>query len=382
MDPSSLLVARVVPDVTGLDKQFDYLVPEPLRARVAVGSMVRVPLHGRRVGGWVVALGPPDGVGRARPAGCRWPSGRESVRRRDHRPGRVGLAGGGRPAAAAVPGRGESAGDGRLAAGGRASSRSVARRETPATLPRLVRATADQRSSCRSSSRRCAAGPTLVIHPSVDEARRLAARLRRSGYSTARASRRSGLAPRAGSTWWSAVAARCGRRVRDCARSSCSTSTTRRCRRNARRPGTPAMSRSSGPAAPACRCVLVSPCPSATASALGAATRCGDRRSPTSATGWPILELVDRTDEEPWKRSLLTLAADPAPPQSRPAGRLRAQHHGPGAAAGVPHVPVAAALRAMRGSGRSGRRRLVGVPPLRHRAARSCARTAVPGRCR
>ena len=61
MDPSSLLVARVVPDVTGLDKQFDYLVPEPMRAHVAVGSMVRVPLHGRRVGGWVVSLGPPDG---------------------------------------------------------------------------------------------------------------------------------------------------------------------------------------------------------------------------------------------------------------------------------------------------------------------------------
>ena len=55
-----ILVARVVPDVTGLDKQFDYLVPEPLRARVAVGSLVRVPLHGRRVGGWVVALGAPD----------------------------------------------------------------------------------------------------------------------------------------------------------------------------------------------------------------------------------------------------------------------------------------------------------------------------------
>ena len=62
MDPSSLLVARVVPDVTGLDKQFDYLVPESLRASVVVGSMVRVPLHGRRVGGWVVALGPPDGA--------------------------------------------------------------------------------------------------------------------------------------------------------------------------------------------------------------------------------------------------------------------------------------------------------------------------------
>jgi primosomal protein N' (replication factor Y) len=58
--PEAPLVARVVPDVTGLDKQFDYLVPQHLRARVAVGSMVRVPLHGRKVAGWVVALGDPD----------------------------------------------------------------------------------------------------------------------------------------------------------------------------------------------------------------------------------------------------------------------------------------------------------------------------------
>ena len=56
------LVARVVPDVTGLDKQFDYLVPASLRDRIAVGSLVRVMLHGRRIGGWVVALGAEDQV--------------------------------------------------------------------------------------------------------------------------------------------------------------------------------------------------------------------------------------------------------------------------------------------------------------------------------
>ena len=54
------MVARVVPNVTGLDKQFDYLVPTAMRDRIAVGSLVRVPLHGRRVGGWVVALGAAD----------------------------------------------------------------------------------------------------------------------------------------------------------------------------------------------------------------------------------------------------------------------------------------------------------------------------------
>ena len=55
------LTATVVPDVTGLDKSFDYLVPTQLRSTVRVGTSVRVPLHGRRVGGWVVRVGPPTG---------------------------------------------------------------------------------------------------------------------------------------------------------------------------------------------------------------------------------------------------------------------------------------------------------------------------------
>jgi primosomal protein N' (replication factor Y) len=49
-------IATVVPDVTGLDKQFDYLVPDDLASRVQIGTLVRVELHGRRIGGWVVAL--------------------------------------------------------------------------------------------------------------------------------------------------------------------------------------------------------------------------------------------------------------------------------------------------------------------------------------
>src|SRR5688572_28177246 len=59
-------VVRVSPDVTGLDKEFDYVVPDGLDA--PVGTRVRVPLHGRRVAGWVVAEDPPDaGVSRAGP---------------------------------------------------------------------------------------------------------------------------------------------------------------------------------------------------------------------------------------------------------------------------------------------------------------------------
>ena len=58
------MVVRVLPDVKGFAKRFDYLVPEPLRGQVRVGTMVRIDLAGRRVGGWVteVDVTPPDGV--------------------------------------------------------------------------------------------------------------------------------------------------------------------------------------------------------------------------------------------------------------------------------------------------------------------------------
>jgi primosomal protein N' (replication factor Y) len=49
-------VATVVPDVTGLDKQFDYLIPPELDAHVQVGTLVRVQLHGRRIGGWIASI--------------------------------------------------------------------------------------------------------------------------------------------------------------------------------------------------------------------------------------------------------------------------------------------------------------------------------------
>ncbi len=47
-------VCRVVPDVPAVDRAFDYLVPAEVADRVRVGTIVRVPLHGRRVRGWVV----------------------------------------------------------------------------------------------------------------------------------------------------------------------------------------------------------------------------------------------------------------------------------------------------------------------------------------
>lgn len=50
---------RVLLDVAAIDKEFDYTVPFELAGQVSVGSMVRVQLGPRRLGGWVVA----DAVG-------------------------------------------------------------------------------------------------------------------------------------------------------------------------------------------------------------------------------------------------------------------------------------------------------------------------------
>ncbi|MEZ5244710.1 MAG: hypothetical protein R2707_06425 [Acidimicrobiales bacterium] len=59
----------MLPDVAAIDREFDYVVPavweaDGRAARVAIGSMVRVDLAGRRVAGWITALDvePIDGV--------------------------------------------------------------------------------------------------------------------------------------------------------------------------------------------------------------------------------------------------------------------------------------------------------------------------------
>ncbi|HEY4701138.1 MAG TPA: hypothetical protein VIH64_04570, partial [Streptosporangiaceae bacterium] len=44
----------MVPDVPAIHRRFDYLVPSALDGEIEVGSRVRIELHGRRVGAWVV----------------------------------------------------------------------------------------------------------------------------------------------------------------------------------------------------------------------------------------------------------------------------------------------------------------------------------------
>ncbi|MEO8266419.1 MAG: hypothetical protein ABI706_13040 [Ilumatobacteraceae bacterium] len=300
MDPSSPLVARVVPDVTGLDKQFDYLVPDAMRDRVAVGSMVRVSLHGRRVGGWIVSLGDPDGsvavtrlialakwsgvgpgadlIDLARWASVRWGAGRlRPFMVAASPPGLVGML------PSAHPGRARATADN--------------------PLPRLIRLppSGDHLSVLVEALSR---GPALVIHPAVDEARRLGARLRQSGYSVAvhpeqwaRGAGGADVVIGGRSAVWAPCAGMRSIVVLDEHDEALQEerSPTWHARdvaiERARRAGVP--------------CVLVSPCPSAAALSWAAdsfrRTSVAEERD-----GWPILELIDRSRDEPWKRSLLT----------------------------------------------------------------------------
>ncbi len=60
---------RVRPDLTAVQREFDYEVPDGVGEFVRVGTIVRVPLHGRKVRGWVVAVDvePDASVGRILP---------------------------------------------------------------------------------------------------------------------------------------------------------------------------------------------------------------------------------------------------------------------------------------------------------------------------
>ena len=63
------LVVRILPDEPAADRDFDYLLPDSLLGApdcppVKDGTVVRVDLRGRRIRGWITAVGvdPPKGV--------------------------------------------------------------------------------------------------------------------------------------------------------------------------------------------------------------------------------------------------------------------------------------------------------------------------------
>ena len=296
-------VARVVPDVLGIDKTFDYEVPGQLADQVAVGDVVRVDLHGRRVGAWIVELDPADAHDDALKQLAKWSS-------RGPAPDLVALAGwaairwAGRRRnflAAASPARNVE----RLATR-RRTGRTVEPR-SPASSRLLERGggvlrlppTSDPMPAVLSA---VAFGPTLVVVPGADTATLLASRLRRSGLTVA-------LAPHDWAAAAGGVDVVIGSRIaawapcpelaaavvvdeHDEALQDEGSPTwhardvvVERCRRHE----VPVL--------------LVSPCPTLTAIEWGPVTRPPHARE---RRGWPIVEVVDRTAEEPWKRSLVT----------------------------------------------------------------------------
>lgn len=305
------LVARVVPDVTGLDKQFDYLVPEDLTPRLAVGSLVRVPLHGRRVGGFVVDLGPPRDdtpVDRLKPIAkitgvgpspdihrlAEWAAVRWAARRvrpflvAASPPGAVPRLPAPRRSAVPVPDPVHPDMARLLAAGG-----GVLRLPPTADdLPVVAAA--------------CRLGACLVVVPSVERARLLAARLRRAGrevavmpddWAAARAGVDVVIGARAAA--WAPCADMAAVVVLD--EHDESLQEERQPTWHARDVAVERAERAGVP------CVLVSPAPSLTALAW-AGRRVVRPSTADERAGWPIVEVVDRSRDAPWETSLVSSA--------------------------------------------------------------------------
>lgn len=295
-------VARVVPDVAGVAREFDYLVPGHLVPSVAVGSLVRVVLNRRRVGGWVVALDvePPPGVALspidhvtgmgpgpelvelAGWAAWRWAGRRRHLLRAASPDGAVkGLPG---PARASPPAA--TVAD-PLAADALGRGRAVLRLPPAADVVPLVVAAA-------------ATGTTLVVAPDHHRAAALGARLRRTGLSVA-------LLPRG----WAQAAA--GASVVIGARSAAwapapglaAVVVVDEHEASHQEEGSPTWhardvaverARRAGVA-----CVVTSACPSLEALAWGelvAPSRAAER------AGWPVVDVVDRRQEDPLRVDL------------------------------------------------------------------------------
>lgn len=197
------LVVRVIPDVTGIDKVFDYLVEAPDADRVTVGTEVRIRLAGRAVRGWVVAVGvtPPAGltlqrvlavrgvgpsseiVDLAAWAAHRWAGHPVHLLRTASPPTIVGVLPppAPRPVAVTVPGvPGEGLVDDALAGG------PCVVRMAPGIDRFGFIVTALSRARVAHWERSGGQPPSaIVVCPNVDSARRLAGRLRRTGLPVA-----------------------------------------------------------------------------------------------------------------------------------------------------------------------------------------------------
>jgi primosomal protein N' (replication factor Y) len=309
-------VARVLPNVTGLDKSFDYLIPDDLPTppgfgAVGVGTVVRVDLHGRRVGGWITAVldAPSSGVAPEAlkpiakvtghgPAGslhelADWASVRWAARR--SRPFLV----------AASPLRAITSLPPVHRTARRPSPSSPATRQLLAEGGGVLRLppTTDVLPTVLSA---VGHGPTLVVVPTISDAKLLTTRLRRAGVTVALmpgewAAAAGGvdvvIGPR--SAAWAPCPDMASALVLD--EHDEALQEERAPTWHARDVVVERCRRANVP------CVLVSPIPTLVAVETTAGPT-GVVHPPASRerAGWPRLTIVDRTDEDPWKKSLVT----------------------------------------------------------------------------
>jgi primosomal protein N' (replication factor Y) (superfamily II helicase) len=290
----------VLPDVAAIDREFDYSVPDTID-HVAVGDVVRISLHGRRVGGWVVAtdvepaegmrllhlakrsgIGPaPELIDLAEWAAWRFAGRRATFLATASPPGVVTRSVPTPPAAAPFPAVADPLVDEAF--------------EHPLSVLRLPPG-ADAFGVVLAAAAR---GQALVLAPSVGVARTIAVRLRRAGVAAA-------IHPR---DWASAAGGATVVGARAAAWAPAPNlaavvvldehdevyqeerAPTWHAREvavdRARRAGVP--------------CVLVSPVPSL--EALAAGTLVAPSRSAERA-GWPVLDVIDRRRDDPVKGGL------------------------------------------------------------------------------
>ena len=303
-------IARILPNVAGLDKRFDYLIPPDLDGLITVGSIVRIELHGRRVGGWVISIhdvaDASVDVGSLRPiakltgrgpnaelidladwACVRWASVRPRPFLVTASPPRA-VPSIPAPRRSAISPAPTSPATTRLIASGGGVLRLPPRSDL---LPAVLSAVAH--------------GPTLLVVPGQDAVALMATRLRRANVSVAVvpdawAAAAGGVDVVIGTrsaAWAPCAGLACGVVIdehderlqeeraptwhaRDVVEERC------------RRAGVP--------------CVLTSPIPT-----LNAIEWYGGVVHPPRSrerSGWPAVTIVDRSDEEPWRRSLMTSA--------------------------------------------------------------------------